>query len=303
MKTLRLLSAVCLLLTTIIGFTQTPEHQKMMDDAKRMQDSIMNTPMFKQLMEQTKAMEVQQKEEREKRKVAEKKPTQNTQKAAGHLDGYIISNSNSKRFDNWQQGEADIILITQTYSPNNRKELKIGTIKADGSFDYTLPEEVGYDRTISDFFKCQNKTSTSETSYSAPNTGIVTSYVSVKNNDGVIGTMSIATSKQQAYNDSPIGLYRGDPGYRLHWWYVSSAASANATCTRMMEATDHAEIEMNIEINDVYDLNFNLGWNLVKTEIIGSQNVGQIPYYKTKKHTVVSSLPNDARWVFHVTAL
>ncbi len=59
------------------------------------------------------------------------------------MEDYIISKSNTKKFDNWSYGEADIMMggfTNRQTDPGYNK--KIGTVKADGSFNLQLPAKV-----------------------------------------------------------------------------------------------------------------------------------------------------------------
>lgn len=215
-----------------------------------------------------------------------------------HLKKYSISNTNEKKFEGWKHGTATIFLVTQPYKRNNKEEVEVGQFQTDGSFDFKMPASVKFDRTISNFFKCEGAASTEQTDYKAPNTGLVSTFFSIRKNENEIGVLSLATSRQQVYNNSPFGKYHGHPGYRLQLWFAEANTGAYTVCKRNIEATDNAEITKQIDITDVYDLSFNQGWNYVKTEIREDQLVGNVPYYKAKKYTVEPSLPNDVKWVF-----
>ena len=58
-----------------------------------------------------------------------------------------------------------------------------------------------------------------------------------------------------------------------------------------------------METNVTYNLNFKTGWNLVKTEIIGSYKFPNAPEedrtrYKKQIHTIVDAIPSDATYFF-----
>lgn len=230
-------------------------------------------------------------------KISKKEKNASTQSDT-HLKKYIITKSNAKQFTNWKLGKAEIILITQPYSTAKRQALKVGEIKPDGNFDFDLPSSVWFDSTISDFFKCQGSISSTETQYTEKEVGLIPAFLSIRKSENEIGVLSLATSKQQAYNNSPFGKYQGHLGYRLELWYAEASTNAESVCKRTIEATDNSEITKQIQISDIYNLSFKKDWNYVKVAIQENQKVGIIPYYKTKKYTVVNSLPNDVRWVF-----
>ena len=221
-----------------------------------------------------------------------------TNQSDAHLKKYSITNNSQKSFKEWKHGDASIFLVTQPYKRNNKEEIKIGQFHADGTFDFKLPVSVMLDRITSNFFKCEGTASAVQTDYKSPSTGLVSAYFSIRKNENEIGLLSLATSRQQMYNNSPFGKYNGHPGYRLQLWFAETNTGAYIICKRNIEATDNAEITKQIDITDVYDLSFNQGWNYVKTEIKEEQLVGNVPYYKAKKYTVEPSLPTDVKWVF-----
>ncbi|RFN57688.1 hypothetical protein [Marixanthomonas ophiurae] len=221
-----------------------------------------------------------------------------TNQSDAHLKKYSITKSNQKKFEGWRHGDATIFLVTQPYKRNNREEVKVGEFHKDGTFDFKMPSSVNFDTTVSNFFKCEGTASTEKTDYKMPKTGVIPVFFSIKKNENEIGVLSLATSRQQVYNNSPFGKYHGHPGYRLQFWFAEASTGAYTICKRNIEATDNAEITKQIAITDVYDLSFNQGWNYVKTEIKEDQMVGDVPYYKAKKYTVEPSLPNDVKWVF-----
>ncbi|TDU43101.1 hypothetical protein BXY82_0507 [Gelidibacter sediminis] len=58
-----------------------------------------------------------------------------------------------------------------------------------------------------------------------------------------------------------------------------------------------------VATNVIYDLNFKAGWNLVKTEVIGTYHFPDAPEedrsrYKNHKHTSVAAVPKDATYYF-----
>lgn len=224
--------------------------------------------------------------------------TNTTSQSDAHLQKYSITHTNQKKFKAWKHGDATIFLVTQPYKRNNKQEIKVGKLHADGSFNFKLPASVNLDRSISKYFKCEGTASTVQTEFKVPDTGLISAFFSIRKNENEIGLLSLATSKQQVYNNSPFGKYHGHPGYRLQLWFAEAESGAYAVCKRNIEATDNAETTKQIDVIDVYDLSFSQGWNYVKTEIKENQLVGNVPYYKAKKYTVQPSLSSDVRWVF-----
>ena len=229
---------------------------------------------------------------------AEENKSLRTHQVADPLARYTITKNNEKKFDDWPHGKAEIVLVTQSYKPGNKQEFSVGEISEDGSFtmeDY-LPT-VNPDRALQHFYHCDDENN--NPSHTNPNMPAVPGFFSVRQNGEDIGTLSLATAKQIAYNHSPRGKYRGDKGYRIDLLFVKGQASVKNNCTRKITATDHAEITKQISISDIYDLQFKSGWNMIKVEVMDNQSVGDIPYYKTKLYTTIHKLPHDVKWVFY----
>ena len=209
-----------------------------------------------------------------------------------HLARYKITKSTIKKFDNWEHDMADIFLVTIAYNSRNNKEYKIGTIQANGSFNLSMPESANPDKEINIYFGCVNGYSGAKTIYTNPLAKIIRTYISIKKNGKQIGMLNMATSKEQIAENSLMDDYYGIPGYTLQWWYANKETSAKASCSKNKIGA--------AKINNVYDINFKQGWNLVKTEFLGERVKGNgRSYYKIQKHTVIPTLSDNIRWVFN----
>ena len=116
MRTLIYLTAIFLVFSMACK-GQTPEQQKMIEDmekkgleAQRQYDSVMNSPQVKKIMQQTEAMEAQAKIDRDKKTAEKQEKISKPNNPKKDYDEYVISKSNTKKFDNWSYGEADIIM-------------------------------------------------------------------------------------------------------------------------------------------------------------------------------------------------
>ena len=282
--------------------SQTPEQKKMMEEiekkaaeAQLVADSIMNTPEMKKLIEQGKEIEAAGKAEREKRLAKEKKSSKiqaATPLNTDYLKDFQISKGSAKKFDNWQFGSAELYVFKHLpFGKDPKTQYKVGSIGSDGNFDFAMPENINIENRISDFFKCPNVGSPPpKTEYSDSNILLGSRVVSVIQNGKRIGNISLATSRQQVYNFSPAHQFRGDPGYRLSWWYAEKESSANVICDRVYD--NYGE---KFEMRIIYNLEFKLGWNLIKTEVLEAHSP---KFYKTQKHSIVTSTSSDAKWVF-----
>jgi len=88
----------------------------------------------------------------------------------------------------------------------------------------------------------------------------------------------------------------------LSWAYADGdcALKANENFKGDLSNTDTPLI---VETNVTYDLSFKPGWNLVKTDVIGTYKFPNAPEedrsrYKKHKHTIVVSIPEDATYFF-----
>ncbi len=310
MKTKTLIITILLSFFYFYGFTQSPEQQKAIDDLYRIQDSILNTPEAKAAMQQMKV--IREKYDREKEKTA---PNKNkvVEKPKLDITKYIYDKywkntmeSNNNKFENWNGGSADIIILI--VSPGNLKgrRIKIGSINTDGSIVFNLPknvDEIGPLRRVN--LKFLDLYDTSSIKYTNGDTGFLsdTSLV-IMRNDQIIGLLTIGNSVKVTLNlVDQSSLYLGDEGYLLYWAYVQgdSSLNVNENWKGKVRADDTNTIEVETNVN--YNLNFKKGWNLVKAEVIGnykfkSQDGIDLSYFKTHKHTVIASMPADAKYYF-----
>lgn len=293
---------------------QSPEQQKMMEDmekkgmeAQRQYDSVMNSPQVKKIMQQTEAMEAQAKIDRDKRNAEKQKKIQKPNNPKSDLEDYIISSSNAKKFDNWSYGEADIFMggfAPRQTDPGYNK--KIGTVKADGSFNIQLPAKVvvGKSGIIHNrWLSCGYFGDKGTINYSNSNSGARKAYISIEINDKLIGRLNMASAIELIDGWNPMMHHYHDiPGYRLEWFYVSIETSVRGQCVK----EDRYGEGKDFDITTVYDVDFKPGWNLLKTAFDGERILidwgegehNKHSYYKEKKITVVYAIPDDAKWVF-----
>jgi len=297
MKTTTYLAMMVLLFAAVGCNGQTPEQKKKVEELEKMgaeaqgaADSILNTPEMKKLMQQVKEMGAAQQKANNAKDLSENKV--NTQVNTDYLKDFTISKGSSKKFDTWQFGSAELYVIKYLpFGKDPETQYRVGSIRADGSFDFNMPENIRFETKISDFFKCPNVGSPPPaTEYSNPNAGMVSKVVSVIQNGKRIGNISLASSRQQVYNFSPAHQFRGDLGYRLTWWYAEKTSSAKIVCNRIYDNYGE-QFEMRI----INKLEFKPGWNLVKIEVLEAHSP---KFYKTLELSVVKSPPSDAKWVF-----
>jgi hypothetical protein len=95
----------------------------------------------------------------------------------------------------------------------------------------------------------------------------------------------------------------GDEGYLISWVYLDSAARMRGTeetkNTVRRDGTKTIEAENTV----VYDLDFNPGWNIVKTAVIGTYELEHerglnASWFKKHEHSVINEIPSDANYYF-----
>ncbi len=296
--------AIFLLLSIQIICGQTPEQQKIIEKAERMRDSIMNTPQMKAAMQQFEDIEKTQKSNT---KVKSEKKT--IPKVKTKYDKYwvnTLSSNNNTKLTNWNLGEADLVF---SYSYNARNDkinyVKVGSIQTDGTILLNPTKKVPvlkplskFDNTFFDIFNPNAYQFTEE------NTGFkLNSYLLVYQNDSQIGTFTVGNSAKVTLNlITPGDLYYGDQGYMLSWVYVDDSCALKASENHKGDLSNTGT-PLIVETNVTYDLNLKPGWNLVKTEVIGTYEFPDAPEedrsrYKKHRHTIVPSIPQDATYFF-----
>lgn len=119
--------ALVFLLGVFICTAQTPEQQKMIEKGKKMQDSLMNTAMYKELL--------QINEQEEASKIAKK------EKAQEELQNTKTSITTFQRkIDNYPFGSLDVNI---TMMPEGlRKPIEIGAISTSGELLFDFPKQL-----------------------------------------------------------------------------------------------------------------------------------------------------------------
>lgn len=291
-----------LFLISFVNFAQTPEQQKMMEKAEHMRDSIMNTPEMKAIMNHIKDMEKNQESN---------KKTSRLPKNEKSKDNYwknTLASNNNRQLKNWNNGVADLVF---NYSYDSTKDrvnyVKVGVIKADGSIELNPTSKIP-DLKLLNNFKNSNTFYDIHNSdayhYTNGDAGFkLNSYLSVCQNEQNIGTLTIGNSVKVTRNLLISGdLYFGDEGYILSWVYVDKDCAINAN-ENWKGDLSNTGTPLIVETNVVYDLNFKTGWNLLKTEVIGTYNFPNAPEedrsrYKKHEHTIVAAIPKDATYYF-----
>lgn len=302
MKTLKKIILLLILFMGFSSYAQTPEQQKMIEKAERMRDSIMNTPEIKAIMKQAGEME---KNNKTSQKV---KPISSSTKTIDKYWQNTMASKNNNKLENWKNGTADLVF---SYSYDSRRDklnyVKVGVIKSDGTIELHPTSEVPVLQPLRNFknsnafYDIHNPDSYH---YNNGDAGLkLNSYLLVYQNDQKIGTLTIGNSVKVTRNLLiPGDLYFGDEGYILSWVYVDKPCAVNAN-ENWKGDLSNTGTPLIVETNVVYNLSFKTGWNLVKTEVIGTHHFPDAPEedrsrFKKHEHTMIASIPQDATYFF-----
>ncbi|MCK0123855.1 hypothetical protein MWU76_05550 [Gelidibacter sp. F2691] len=295
---------VFVLLLFMIGnpaLAQSPEEQKMIDKAARMRDSIMKSINLDEVIQQAEAQ--QKKMEKDVNKTDKRKNS-----SAVTIKYKMLSSNNNAKLANWELGVADLVFNHGYDVRNNKvKYVKVGLIEADGTIILNPSERITDLKPLKNF-------KNSNIFYDIHNPDVyqytngeagfkLNSYVLVYQNDQKIGALTVGNSEKVTSNLlTPGNLYFGDEGYLLSWVYAEKdcAIKANEDWQGDLSNTGAPLI---VATTVSYDLNFKAGWNLVKTEVIGTYHFPDAPEedrsrYKKHQHTSVAAVPKDATYYF-----
>jgi hypothetical protein len=307
MKTIKQLFLLSLLFIGNLGFSQTPEQQKMIDKAIKMRDSIMQCITIQEILQKANEQEKRFELDKQTQKNETSPITIVKKKLDKYWENTLVSDSNNT-FKGWNNGEADLVFNYKFNIRNDKIDyVKVGIIKADGTIVLNPTKEIPILEPLNEY-KSNNKFFDihNPDSYQLINgeTGFkLNSYLLVYQNEQQIGILTIGNSAKVTLNLLTLGdLYFGDQGYILSWVYVNEACAIKAN-ENWKGDLSNTDTPLLVETNVVYDLSFKPGWNLVKTEIIGKYEFINVPEedksrYKRHEHTMVTSIPNDASYFF-----
>lgn len=298
---------ILLFVVSGLGFSQTPEQQKMIDKAIKMRDSIMACIGLEEMLQQANAQE----KRLESAKKTNKSETSPIPKAAKSEDKYwknTLASDTDNKLKNWNYGDANLVFNYRYDSRKDKVEyVKVGVIKADGTIVLNPINKVPILKPLKDFKDSNNFYdihNPESYQYSNGDSGFkLNAYLLVYQNDKQVGILTIGNSEKVTRNLlSPGDLYLGDEGYLLSWVYVDKACAIKAN-ENWKGDLSNTGTPLLVETNVTYNLSFNSGWNLVKTEVIGTYEFPNAPEedrsrYKKHVHTMVLSIPDDATYFF-----
>jgi len=282
-------------------FAQTPEQKKQMEEAQRKADSIMNSPMMKEMMAKTKAMQEEfTKREKVKKALKKSKPkTKPVAKAVNKVskdtkDSFywyntIASNTNGE-FSKWSYGSAKIRAAFFDRKKKGYTYVPIGSISPNGQINMQLPSiEIGklpFKPITTPFSEGDTVFYFDHLNHTNPETKWVSTRftLEVYQGDTVLGYLKMGNTIKPVVNlNSPCCIGKAGDGYTASWIYLTDSNSVKG------------EADSNTGGEIIHDMNFKQGWNLIKIEVSGTDKLNQWIHMKL---TVLSNLPKDSKYYF-----
>jgi hypothetical protein len=294
MKTLTRLILILVLFSGYVGFSQTTEHQKLIEKANKdlekaikMQDSLMNTPMFIELQKELQRINDQEEFEKKAKKEDEKineKQKVNPTSSKPTVPYYPYGNLN-----------ANVMVIPM----GMKTPVKIGTISESGDINFDFPKVL--ENSSLESSRIQDAIS----SQCDKDVAIVDKKNDVLSRES--GILSLWTDKDRfvgsiyAVSDEDLIPWVGDPfdaspilGSYYKLVYVASDFQYNTHCTQT-RVLDTGTAQITYQ----YDLNLKAGFNFIeyKIEHIYKSNINGVVSFPDKMSvTSVSGIPK-CQWI------
>jgi hypothetical protein len=95
----------------------------------------------------------------------------------------------------------------------------------------------------------------------------------------------------------------GDEGYIFYWAYTDEICGLTLDQNWKGYVRKDGTNELEVETKVNYNLNFKLGWNHIKNEVIGKYPLAHEggldkSWFKEHKHTIIPSLPDNITYYF-----
>ena len=237
------------------------------------------------------------------------KSTQNNQDD-WYWKNTIMSNNNI--FENWQEGPVKLVM-TYRMKQNDTKPrtVTVGSIDAAGNIMINLPSDLKTETRLDNlgnlvFYDLQD---ISKLEYENGKSGYFSNTtIQVEKNGATLGTLTMGNSVRTTYNlVNQSTLTLGDEGYLLYLAFVDDESSLKGSEIRNDKVRRDGTNTIEAETTVIYELDFNPGWNYIKTEVIGKYDLDHerglnASWFKKHKHTVVPEMPKDAAYYFRKTA-
>ena len=313
MKTIKATIISMLILGSLNLSAQTPEQKKqqeemqknakkMMDKMQRQYDSMMNTQEMKEGAVKIKEFQDQLAKE-EKAKANQKKSSTTSE---DYSKKYLISKGTGTRFENWTYGEAELVLVGMARSSNSPGyTIKIGTISADGNFNFKFPENPNTFMTVGDarWINCSPGIRTNDQKWTNPGAGYLGPTMRIIKNGENLGTIRWASDNALIEGWTTTSDYHDIPGHRMELVYVNAPSKSETVCKIERRYGNGKDFDLYKNIN----VEFKKGWNLVKTTFEGERifidwgegENNKHNYVKDEKISAQQDLSADTRWLFY----
>lgn len=202
-----------------------------------------------------------------------------------------------QKFDDWDQGAADIIAISVFSDDFNKYRQIVGKIQPDGSFSFKMPDSLKTWVPIGVYGSdCENS---EEAVVENPEVKLAGNQMHIFKNGEYLGAISPANPVAAAYNVNQSGVNNGNLGKYYLWIYADGDALATIDCTKISTVTDGKEtIYPKMPLEDTFDLHYKKGWNIVEVDVLDNIWAGLTKQYLERTWKVVEELPKDVSWVF-----
>lgn len=236
-------------------------------------------------------------------------------KSANNDDWYWENTmaSENNQLAEWEGGTAELVMGYRLNSGDRvQRTLSVGTINSKGLINFSLPKAVAAESELKNinnilFYDLQD---VSSLEYTNGDTGVFANSSLMVISDGkIIGRLTLGNSVRVTYNlTNQSSLYSGDQGYLLYWVYAKGACAMVGSEDWRGEVRRDGTNTIEVNTNVAYDLSFKPGWNLVKTEVIGSYPLDherglEVSWFKNHRHTVIAAIPDDARYFYRANPL
>lgn len=305
MKVKLFCTTLIFLATISMARSQTKEH---VDRIKHIQDSMMNLPQLKEMMNQLEDLKASQ--------VTMEKKIENIEKKTSGADAWYWNNdwystraSVNNKFENWDSSLLTIVVAFKQEAQDIFRYLKVGTIQPDGSIVIHLPDSVktqlSFEKEIGPqglFHDINN-----EASKKIMNKGIgflAKPDFLIMHDEKIIGSLTMGNSVRVTHNLRTQGsLNAGDDGYLLYWAWADDSCSLEVNEDWQGKVQLDGTNEMNVKTNVRYHQQFKKGWNLVKAEVTGRYKFVHergldVSWFKKHDHAVLETMPDEAVYFY-----
>lgn len=212
------------------------------------------------------------------------------------VPGEKLSGSDMQ-FADWELGNVDIVAFSVFEKDPTEKSFQVGTIKSDGSFSITMPENV---KTIIPITAYSSQcTDAEDAQIHNPDVKVAWLRLFVMKNNKFLGTIERANPVKAAYNLNKGDVNNGNLGHYYLWVFSDGDGSIFIDCIKIRDITDGKEYTFeDVTLTNHFNLNYKKGWNMVEVHVQDNTWVGLTKHYTERTWKVVDEVSADTPWVF-----